>query len=422
MDSQRIIDLLIARKVDFALEVSKPFFGCIQSMAPTDVAYFEPRMHIDSGHFGRLASIYSTKLSEAGFTTSVFHRHEQTANGRDNWHGIFPVPDHVAGLDKITTYGQLQAFTNYFEHIFGECLSGSGARIAIFATSRFLTMPAAVNAVEKAPGLNGAIFGVMESYPVPDCNDREMVEGAFRSAAEQIENSAKSYLVFVESKPIRDFLIDCGFSSKRVFVNPYPAAHRFQEPRNRTTGLSRPRMGNLGGTREVQNPGLMAAYLLESEKDEFDWTVRLNLELAARHCSMEISEIRDALLGKNINLIEDRLSDTEYDLALKSLDIMLLPYGDRYQTIGSGIFLECICAGVIPLVPKDSTMRLLYEELGGRAPAIEVLSVEGIEQAVLTVLPDLKDLLENRYRVRDAWLRHDQGPITWSRRVQEFLL
>ena len=41
---------------------------------------------------------------------------------------------------------------------------------------------------------------------------------------------------------------------------------------------------------------------------------------------------------------------------LQDADVMLLPYGERYETIGSGIFLECVCAGVIPLVPAASTM------------------------------------------------------------------
>jgi hypothetical protein len=65
-------------------------------------------------------------------------------------------------------------------------------------------------------------------------------------------------------------------------------------------------------------------------------------------------------------------------------------------------------------------MRLLYEELGGRAPAIEVLSVEGIEQAVSLTTTNLDDLTRNMLDVKSNWLEHDDGPHAWLHRVLEF--
>jgi glycosyltransferase involved in cell wall biosynthesis len=420
MNAQRIIELLLAGEVDRAVTLSRRYFESIHSLIPVDVMYFEPRMQVGAGHFGRLAAAYSAVLAEAGLVTAVLHRHEKLAGGYDRWQGVFPAPDHVVGFGEIKTPRHLAVFAAYFERIFGDCLSGSEARIAIFATSRFLTMSGAVRAVEQARGVEGAIFGVMETYPVPDCKDRDLVENAFREAAELIGRGTKSYLIFAESIPIRDFLIECGVSSKRVFVNPYPTAHRFPDPRNRTARNRRPHIGDLAGMREVQNPGLTAAYLLDSEHPKVDWTIRLNLDLAASHCGMGVPDLRRALLGKGINLIEGRISDAEYDRVLQSLDVVLLPYGERYRTIGSGIFLESLCAGVIPLVHEDSTMRRLYLDLGGRAPGIAVCSVQGIENALRMTLQHLEDLQRNMLAVRGAWLMHDQGPMAWSRRVLDF--
>ena len=100
---------------------------------------------------------------------------------------------------------------------------------------------------------------------------------------------------------------------------------------------------------------------------------------------------------------------------------MLLPYGDRYRTIGSGIFLESICSGIVPLVPAKSTMYRLYQQLGGQAPAIGNLSIEGIDTAIESCVREFGELQGNVSQVRRAWLSHEQGPLSWSRRVLAFV-
>jgi hypothetical protein len=143
--------------------------------------------------------------------------------------------------------------------------------------------------------------------------------------------------------------------------------------------------------------------------------------LVAEKLHLGIAELRHALRNANINLLEYRLENTDYDQTLQSFDVMLLPYGDRYQTIGSGIFLESICAGIVPLVPAKSTMYHLYQQLDGQAPAIRELSIDGIDVAVETSVREFSELQENASQVRRAWLSHEQGPLSWSRRVLEFV-
>ena len=182
-----------------------------------------------------------------------------------------------------------------------------------------------------------------------------------------------------------------------------------------------PRFAALGASRPVHNPGLLAEYLLSAERAPGAWTVRLNAALAGRHLDRSPGELAQALRQAGVTLLPGHLDLRTYDETLQGADVMLLPYGERYETIGSGIFLECVCAGVLPLVPAASTMRALYEALGGAAPAIDAMTPAGIARAVDACAGDLPGLRDNALRVRDAWLDHPHGPRHWERRVAELL-
>jgi hypothetical protein len=420
MIANRIIQSILECDVDEAIAMSSQCFDALSSLQRSDIAYFEPRMQDEYGHFFRLATVYENLFSTANLKMAVLHRHGWNSD-RNGWSGVFPVPDHVAGFGEISTQRQLMDVGQYFEHFYGECLKHTDASLAVFPTTRFLTILAAIRAVERNPMVVGAILGVMETSPAPDCDDHDLIESAFRSASEFIQTSQKAFMLFAESDSIRDYLLRCGFPADRVFVNPYPAANRFGDPHKGTEPSTPIHFGSLAGTREVHNPGLLATFLLNSTHHLLDWTVRINLEMAAAKLSLGIGELGDALRNANVRLLENRLENDEYDRTLQSLDAMLLLYGERYQTIGSGIFLESICAGVVPLLPVGSTMYRLYRQLGGQAAAIGDLSIEGIETAVKNCVREFVVLQGNASQVRRAWLSHEQGPLSWSRRVLAFV-
>jgi hypothetical protein len=422
MSIKHIYQSIFAGDVARAIELSRPCLDGLSIVQTADVAYIEPRMQGDGGHFSRLAACYEHIFFESNLDMCLLHRQGWKDSKRPHWAGVFPVPDHVVGYGNVSSDLQMAGFTQYYEFLFDQCLRHTGASLAVFATARFLTILAAVRTVEKNPVVSGAIFGIMETDRTPDCDDIRLVESAFRAAAELVVNSQKSFLIFAESDSIREYLLRCGFPANGVFVNPYPAAHRFQDPEHKNHSSSSANFGVFGGGREVHNPGLMADFLLNSPHRSLDWTVRLNLELAALRLNMGVSELRRALTKSNINLLETRLEDAAYDRILSSIDVMVFPYGNRYRTIGSGIFLESICAGNVPLLPAQSTMHGLYQKLGGQAPAIEELTTVDLDQAISICIREFKELRENVNCVRRAWLSHEQGPVSWAGRVQDFVL
>ena len=419
--AERIFHLILDGDVDEAISISDDCLEVLSLQQHSDVVYLEPRMQDESGHFCRLATTYENLMSTKNLKMAVLHRRGWDSEKRQGWSGVFPVPDHIIGVGTIADLGQLAGFVQYFEYLYSKCLSKIEASLVVFPTIRFLTVLAAIRAVEASPRVFGTILGVMETDLAPDCSGQDLIDSAFRSASELMLASKKTFLVFAESDSIRDYLLRSGFPADRVFVNPYPAANRFGGPDAYTGPSMRKHFGCLGGMRGVQNPDLLATYLLKTSHHPVDWTVRLNLKLVAQKLNVDVSELRHTLRNAKINLLEHRLENDEYDQVIQSFDTMLLPYGDRYKTIGSGIFLESICSGVVPLVPAKSTMYGLYLELGGQAPPIENLSVEAIGTPVDYCVRKLGELRANARQVRSAWLSHKQGPLNWSHHVLTFV-
>lgn len=407
-----------ASLIQAAREASAPWLG---NTGPADTALFEPRMADRRGHFALLADQYLTLAEENGMPGIVFHHQNWSGERRPDWYGLFPISDHLAGADVQSDPGVVETYTDFFYQVLIDTLATVDASVAIFPTARFLTLPAITRAISERPTVRSAIIGIMETWPVPDCEDGDLVKQAFRQAAHTLSNARKDVLIIAESEAIADWLLAMGFRQESVQTAPYPAAARFAEHSPIPAGADTPRFHSLGALRPVQNPGLLAKYLLSTPQLGRAWSVRLNHELAAQHLGRSPTAVKAALETRGVTLLPTHLNQPHYDHALTSADAMLLPYGDRYRTIGSGIFLECVCAGVIPLVPGNSTMRALYESLGGTAPAIKTTTVDGLAAAVDECAERLPQLKAQTAEIRDAWLNHPHGPRQWRRRVSTLM-
>ncbi len=389
------------------------------TQASADLALFEPRLSDRQGHFAILADQYLDLARGSGLRGVVYHHQNWTGESPAGWRRLFPVPDHLVGTDLTTSQPVMESYSSYFHEALSMGLRETGAVVAVFPTARFLTLPAIARAVSECATVRGAVIGIMETWPVPDCDDQALVSRAFREAARRLQACGKPVRVFAESEAIGQELLALGFSDESVRVAPYPAAARLAGKNKERTPRADPHFAALGASRPVHNPGLLAKYLLSGDRAAGAWTVRLNPGLAARHLDQSPATLVDDLRRSGVTVLPRHLDLTAYDEALQAADVMLLPYGERYQTLGSGIFLECVCAGVIPLVPVASTMRALYESLGGKAPAIETLTTAGLAECVHSCSQQWLELRENALSVRDAWLAHPQGPRQWRQHVSD---
>jgi hypothetical protein len=59
----------------------------------------------------------------------------------------------------------------------------------------------------------------------------------------------------------------------------------------------------------------------------------------------------------SVQLVDDVLSPDDYQMWLRTVDVILLPYSaQRYRSSTSGVFAECIAAGKVPLVSPGTWM------------------------------------------------------------------
>jgi hypothetical protein len=415
-------DLLAEGNAEALIRASRALAAqCEKAQAPADLALFEPRLSDRQGHFAILADQYLDLARRHGLRGAVFHHQRWSGESAENWSGLIPVTDHLVGTQLSATPRVIEAYSTYFHRVLKDSLQATGASVAVFPTARYLTLPAIARVIDELPGIRTAIIGVMETWPVPDCDDPALVKQTFQEAAQRLAQSGKRVQIFAESEVIARDMWSLGYSREAVLAAPYPAAARLAENRKNRSPADQPRFAALGASRPVHNPGLLAEYLLSDQRAPGAWTVRLNPGLAGKHLDQSPDELNRALRRLGVTVLPRHLDLRAYDETLQAADVMLLPYGTRYRTLGSGIFLECVCAGVIPLVPADSTMRGLYETLGGRAPAIDAMTPAGLAEAVDACIRQLPELKRNALAVRDAWLAHPQGPRQWERVVSELL-
>lgn len=71
----------------------------------------------------------------------------------------------------------------------------------------------------------------------------------------------------------------------------------------------------------------------------------------------EQSKLQSVEGGIDVRLVSDVLSPNEYQYWIQECDIVLLPYDPTLYTKGtSGVFVECVCAGRIPIVTRGTWM------------------------------------------------------------------
>ena len=68
---------------------------------------------------------------------------------------------------------------------------------------------------------------------------------------------------------------------------------------------------------------------------------------------------------QNIEFIDANLTREEYCSWMKFSDLILLPYySESYRARSSGVFIEAICAGAIPITTKNTWMASELEKFG----------------------------------------------------------
>lgn len=115
-------------------------------------------------------------------------------------------------------------------------------------------------------------------------------------------------------------------------------------------------------------------------------------------------EARASYSRDGVKVVDRRLPVDEYYDCLKTPDLMIFPYPERYAKIGSGVFRESLALGKLMVVPRDSVM----DRVGTGSVVFDEPTENSVAAAVRQAVEDYPTLAETAREVGLRWQReHD---------------
>lgn len=146
-----------------------------------------------------------------------------------------------------------------------------------------------------------------------------------------------------------------------------------------TLGASTP---NRGSDLFPQLVGLFA------DVAEVDWVLQLSRGFVEGLGSDHVNHLEYAVERGKCVWFDDRLSVEDYYAAMRRIDVMVLPYRDRYAVSGSGVFYEAIQLERFLVVPKQTFMEGVVRELNYPSRMLPEVSLEALATSVESVVKE----------------------------------
>ena len=167
------------------------------------------------------------------------------------------------------------------------------------------------------------------------------------------------------------------------------------------------RLGYLGATREERGADLIPALVRETRRtfgDRVAWTVQLDPDGLARLVDRPVGD--DLALMRDdpaVELIEGKVSTEDYFAMLDRMDIVVLPYRQRYEVSGSGVFVEALSLGKVLVLPERGWMADFARRYGNQPATFDEAAPASVLAAVADAIARYPDLHAPALRAADAW-------------------
>jgi hypothetical protein len=387
---------------------------------------FEPSLSSSMGHHIGLTRTHRDLLQGLGYRPFVFHSRASSLSGEDAWVPYFVVPHHTMAHRKLEDRQELMRVQRYFAAIFGRLIASYRPAVCVLPTARFTNLAGLAEAMaSRGVTLPGKLVaGVMEATDPPDCEDTSVPREAFADAARILGGAGVEHRIITETYPVRDALIASGFSTENLMIHPgLGSARGFRDGPSARTPDRPLRIGFVGDSRPVKSPEVLVDLLLADDRPwEARFVLQLDLGYLERLRGAEaVRKLRDLDSTGAIELHPPGLPEQRFAVLFQSLDVVLLPYTRRYRQIGSGIVVEAIRGGVVPVLPLGSSMDHLYRSVGGRAPTLAEISVGALRRAVDECEASFAELSARAGGIRRDWPSHPWSRESWARELGRWL-
>lgn len=244
--------------------------------------------------------------------------------------------------------------------------------------------------------------------------DREVRE-LYRQAFALLRQIRKSnLLIYCETAAQIEILNESGAKGLDLRLFPYfggSLALRFVNKINSEHRKdAKIRIGFVGTTRIERGAHLVPDLVQKVNinlSERISWLLQLDLDKLKKIKGVSTKSLATLTDVENINLFDGALASRDYYSLLNKTDIVILPYLDRYEATGSGVFIEALSLGKVLVVPKKGWLAEAVSKCGGQPITFDAADVDNISNAIqfaITNFSHLQDMANNAAR---TWNSHE---------------
>ena len=244
------------------------------------------------------------------------------------------------------------------------------------------------------------VLGVIEvDYLTEGEETRKVCDKNYFDGVEIIKSlSGVDLVLYAETKYACDHLTGVFGDLTDVHTIPYLAASLAGDGRSTPLALSDDTItiGLVGGSRLERGVDIFPELILSfCEHPQIRWIIQLDRSFAAKLDPVFPLYLEWAVKEKLCVWYDGRIETDEYYDALRRMDVVLMPYRERYAVSGSGVFYEAMQLQRLLMVPERTFMAEAVEELEYPAILLNGTSLKAVRKSIKQML-DSVDTMRSR--------------------------
>ena len=377
-----------------------------------DAVIVDPGFIQLGGHHLATNQFHKQLIESQGLSVSVARSIVPPPGLRDDGIGsvaAFSLSSYEAGLSPSSLTQELQAFNDLFFHELQRGLPARGVRLIVAHSLRATFAEGLSRYLQDAcrAGPVSALLGILEFADRSEHPDSEAIRAVYREAFGVLRSIPNlRLLITTETAELADLIRDVAGPEPEILILPYVgsflddigAPDRADRAPDMTVGF-------IGASRPERGAHLIpevAEATLAACPKSLVWRAQVTLWEGAPEGAA--ASLQRLAREKRFELFEPGLSTEAYDALLSSIDIMVLPYSEQYETRGSGIAFECLRAGCVQVVPERSSMAALARAHGAGLVTFQDPAHREVTNAVIEAVEHFPELSQKSRKAAEAAL------------------
>ncbi len=327
----------------------------------------------------------------------------------------FPLSPYEQGLfGQVALPEQAEMLNQFFYQAFKRSPGDHCSQLLVVHTARHNFIDGLCKYIRESRQQFGkptsVIIGVVEAELTANNNPhRDMALALYRQAFGRLHRlPGLEVLLFAETPEVVKFLSSCLAESIKVIQLPYVGGYLDEcICARRVRPAKTPVIGYVGQSRPERG-ALMVQELVNRVLDHLGSTVQWRLQLDRGFVKRNLGDTGaaelDALANRDgVTLYPSNLPLSEYHSLLADIDIMVMPYSNRYDTTGSGIAVESLRLGHVLVVPQSSSMAALARYVGAGLVTFAETGIESVNTALLEAVKNFERFSADSLAARERW-------------------